>query len=47
MVQGVRIYASADYHSGFLLMLGFAAFGIVGATRIRETHCRNSTIGES
>ena len=47
MANGVRIYASADYHTGFLLMLGSAAMGVVAASRIRETHCRNSTIGDS
>jgi hypothetical protein len=44
MVNGLRLYAADDYHSGFLLMLVFAAVAITGASRIRETHCRNITI---
>jgi len=43
-VNGLRVYSSGDYHAGFLCMLVFAAIGILGATRIRETNCRNSTI---
>jgi sugar phosphate permease len=42
--NGLRVYAAADYHSGFLIMLAFAAIAIAGACRIRETHCRNITI---
>jgi MFS family permease len=43
-VNGLRVYAAADYHSGFLFMLAFAAVGIAGASRVRETHCRNITV---
>lgn len=46
MANGVRVYAAADYHYGFLIMLGFAAIAIVGAVRIRETYCRNITLQE-
>jgi sugar phosphate permease len=46
MANGVRVYAAADYHYGFLIMLVFAAIAIVGAVRIRETHCRNITLQE-
>ncbi|MBK5276538.1 MAG: MFS transporter [Desulfuromonadales bacterium] len=46
-VNGLRVYSPADYHSGFLFMLAFAAIGVIGATRIRETHCRNITIAQS
>jgi sugar phosphate permease len=42
--NGLRVYAAGDYHSGFLFMLAFAAIGVCGATRVRETHCRNITI---
>jgi len=42
--NGVRIYAAADYHSGFLIMLGCAIIAVVGASRIKETYCRNITI---
>lgn len=43
-VNGLRVYAAGDYHSGFLFMLAFAAIGVCGATRVRETNCRNITI---
>jgi sugar phosphate permease len=43
-VNGLRVYSPGDYHSGFLFMLAFAAIGVIGATRIRETNCRNITI---
>jgi sugar phosphate permease len=42
--NGVRVYAPSDYHTGFLLMLGCAIIAMAGASRIRETHCRNITI---
>jgi hypothetical protein len=44
VVNGLRVYAAGDYHSGFLFMLAFAAVSIIGACRIRETRCRNITI---
>jgi sugar phosphate permease len=44
MVNGVRVYAATDYHSGFMFMLCFAAIAIAGALRIRETRCRNITV---
>lgn len=46
MANGVRVYAATDYHFGFLLMLCFAALGVGGALKIRETRCRNVTIGD-
>jgi sugar phosphate permease len=44
MENGLRVYARGDYHSGFLLMLLFAAVSMVAACRISETHCRNNTV---
>lgn len=44
VVNGLRVYAPADYHTGFLIMLAFAALGVAGACRIRETRCRNITV---
>ena len=44
MVNGLRVYAAADYHSGFPYMLAFAAVSVIAASRIRETYCRNITI---
>jgi sugar phosphate permease len=46
LIDGVRVYAPGDYRLGFLLMLGFALLSVVGALCIRETHCRNVTVGE-
>jgi len=46
LVDGVRIYAAGDYRIGFLLMCGCALLALVGALRIRETHCRNVTVRE-
>lgn len=44
LVNGARVYSSGDYHNGFLLMLGFAAVGLVGSFCVRETRCRNITV---
>jgi MFS family permease len=46
VVNGVRIYAADDYRLGFLFMLGFALLAVVGAVRVRETYCRNLTVGD-
>ena len=43
-VNGLRVYATGDYHSGFLLMLVFAVLSVIGACRIRETFCKNITV---
>jgi hypothetical protein len=43
---GLRIYAPSDYHLGFLVMIAASVLAVVGATRIRETRCRNTTITE-
>jgi len=42
--NGLRVYAAKDYHSGFLLMIVFAGVSVAGASRVRETCCRNITI---
>jgi sugar phosphate permease len=42
--NGVRVYAAEDYHIVFLIMLGCAIIAVVGASRIKETNCRNITI---
>lgn len=41
VVDGVRLYSAADYHSGFLLMFGLGILALIGAFRVRETNCRN------
>lgn len=44
LIDGVRVYQPSDYSLGFLAMLAFALLAIIGATRIRETHCQNLTL---
>ncbi|WP_240910090.1 MFS transporter [Desulfopila sp. IMCC35008] len=44
LVNGARVYSSADYHNGFLLMLGFAVIGLIGSLCVRETRCQNITV---
>jgi sugar phosphate permease len=46
IANGVRVYAAVDYHYGFLLMLGSATLGVIGAINITETLCRNRTTGD-
>jgi MFS family permease len=46
LVNGVRIYTAGDYRLGFLLMLGFALLAAGGALGMRETRCRNVTVGD-
>lgn len=41
LVEGVRLYSAADYHNGFLVMLGLGIVAVIGAFRVRETNCRN------
>lgn len=41
MADGVRIYAAGDYRIGILLVFGFSLLAVAGATRMRETFCRN------
>ncbi len=47
VVEGTRVYGAADYHNGFLLMLGFAVLGLVATFFVRETYCRNITVPDS
>jgi MFS family permease len=42
--NGLRVYAPSDYHAGFLIMLAFSIIAVAGASRIRETYCRNITV---
>ena len=41
IVEGVRIYADADYHRGMALMTAAAVLGFLANLPIRETGCRN------
>jgi len=44
LVDGIRHYSLDTFRYGFWLSLGFASIGLMGALRIRETHCRNITV---
>ncbi len=46
MTNGVRVYSAADYHTGFLLMLGCVTLAIVASTFFHETRCRNIAQGD-
>ncbi len=46
LVNGVRVYGSADYHTGFFLMLGCVVLAIVASTFFHETRCRNIALGD-
>ena len=39
--HGIRLYARADFSSGFLCLLGAALIACLASWFIRETHCRN------
>ncbi|MCP5430546.1 MAG: MFS transporter [Chromatiaceae bacterium] len=41
LVDGLRRYATGDYHNGLWLSFAFAVLAVVAALRVRETHCRN------
>jgi sugar phosphate permease len=45
MSEGVRHYALSDYRNGLWLSCGFALLGLVAALFVRETRCRNITVG--
>ena len=44
LVDGVRVYALADYRNGLWLSAGFAGLGLIAAFFVRETGCRNITL---
>lgn len=41
MVNGIRVYAAADYRHGFYLMVCFAVIALIAALLLKETNCRN------
>jgi MFS family permease len=45
LVEGVRRYGPLDYRQGLWLSLAFAVLALVASLRIRETFCRNLTLG--
>jgi len=46
MTNGVRVYSTADYHTGFFLILGCVVLAIVASTFFHETRCRNIALGD-
>ena len=40
--DGVRVYATADYHHGLWLCFGAAFLALLATPLVRETHCRQS-----
>ncbi|MDS4029152.1 MAG: MFS transporter [Candidatus Contendobacter sp.] len=46
LVNGVRVYGSADYRTGFFLMLGCVALAIGASLFFHETRCRNITLAD-
>ncbi|MBI3451332.1 MAG: MFS transporter [Rhodospirillales bacterium] len=40
-VGGARLYSVEAYHIAFLFLIGWLAFGVVGALLVRETRCQN------
>jgi sugar phosphate permease len=44
LVEGMRVYSTADYRNGLWLSVGFAVLALIASLRIRETHCRNLTL---
>ncbi|MCE5252387.1 MFS transporter, partial [bacterium] len=43
LVNNVRVYSMHSYYYGFMIMLAYAAIGIVGSLFIKETYCANIT----
>jgi sugar phosphate permease len=44
LVDGVPVYAAADYRRGLWLLAGFAALAALASRFFVETHCRNVTV---
>jgi hypothetical protein len=42
----VRIYGAGDYRRGLLVLVVFAAIAFVGSLAVKETRCRNLTVGD-
>ena len=41
IVDGVRVYAEADYRNGFLVVIAVTVVGVLAVLLLRETHCRD------
>lgn len=46
LIDGVRIYGAGDYRRGLLVLVVFAAIAFVGSLAVKETRCRNLTVGD-
>ena len=46
LIDGVRIYGAGDYRRGLLVLVVFAAIAFVGSLLVKETRCRNLTVGD-
>ena len=46
LIDGVRIYGTGDYRRGLLVLVVFAAIAFVGSLLVKETRCRNLTVGD-
>lgn len=46
LVAGVRRYGLNDYRNGLWLSFAFAVVAFFASLRLRETYCRNVTVGE-
>ncbi|MFH2092834.1 MAG: MFS transporter [Pseudomonadota bacterium] len=44
ILDGIRVYHSADYQNGLFLMLAFSVAGFIGACFVRETYCSNISV---
>lgn len=44
LLDGVPVYAAADYRRGLWLLAGFAAMAALASRFLVETHCRNVTL---
>ena len=42
MASDVRVYSADDYHNALFALLTYTVIGLIAATRVRETYCRNS-----
>jgi MFS family permease len=47
VINGVPVYAAADYGRGLWLLAGFAALALLASLFLVETRCRNLTLDVS
>lgn len=44
LIDGARHYPWSGYRNGLLVCAGFAGLAVLGAWRVRETHCENQSL---